>query len=44
MFKIKKIKVMQVISDSNIGESGKIVLNLINCFDKNKIDFGNHGN
>ncbi len=38
MFKIKKIKVIQVISDSNIGGAGKVVLNLLSCFDRNKID------
>ena len=38
MFKIKKMKVIQVISDSNIGGAGKVVLNLLSCFDKNKVD------
>ena len=38
VLKIKKIKVIQVISDSNIGGAGKVVLNLLSCFDKNEID------
>ena len=44
VFKIKKIKVIQVISDSNIGGAGKVVLNLLSCFDKNKTDLFNHRN
>ena len=44
VFKIKKIKVIQVISDSNIGGTGKVVLNLLSCFDRNKIDFLNRRN
>ena len=35
---MQKIKVMQVISDSNIGGAGKVLLNMLECFDKNKID------
>jgi glycosyltransferase involved in cell wall biosynthesis len=38
VLKIKKIKVIQVISDSNIGGAGKVVLTLLSCFDKNEID------
>lgn len=38
VLEIKKIKVMQVISDSNIGGAGKVLLNLLSCFDKSEID------
>lgn len=44
MFKIKESKVMQIISDSNIGGTGKVLLSLLSCFDKNKTDLLNHRN
>ncbi len=32
------MKFIQVISDSNIGGAGKVVLNMLNCFDREKIN------
>ena len=34
----KKIRILHVISDTNIGGAGKLLLNLSKCIDKNKFE------
>ena len=36
---MKKIRVLHVLSDTNVGGAGKLLLNLSTCIDKNKFEF-----
>lgn len=35
---MKKLKVLQVVSDSNIGGAGRLILNMLSCFDRDKVE------